>query len=142
MIAAFFHAFATTRLVDDAGIDRAQRRLDALSRTMDSAFAIPGTKLRFGADALLNLIPGLGFVLSKGIAAYLVWEARRLGAPTPVLARMLGNLGVDAVLSAIPVLGWVADGFYRANDRNMALLRTHLARDIAAWRGPVIDPSA
>lgn len=142
MIAAFFHAFATTRLVDDAGIDRARRRLDALSRTMDSAFAIPGTKLRFGADALLNLIPGLGFLLSKGIAAYLVWEARRLGAPAPVLARMLGNLGVDAVLSAIPVLGWVADGFFRANDRNMALLRAHLARDGAARRGPVIEPSA
>lgn len=139
MIAAFFHLFATPRLVDDAGIDAAQRRLARIARALDSAFAIPGTRFRIGADALLNLIPGVGFLLSKGLAAYLIWEARRLGAPGRVLLRMLGNLGVDALVSAVPVAGWIVDTVYRANDRNMELLRAHLERERAMRRAPVVD---
>jgi hypothetical protein len=74
-----------------------------------------------------------------GIAGYLVWEARRLGAPKRLLLRMLGNLGVDAAFSAVPVLGWAADAVWRSNERNMEILRMHLAREREARRGPVID---
>lgn len=139
MLAAFFDILATKQLAGDADVERAGRRLDAIARTLDSAFAIPGTRVRIGADALLNLLPGVGFVLSKGLAAYLIWEARRLGAPGDVLARMLGNLGIDALVSAVPVLGWVGDIVYRANDRNMELLRAHLARERMFRRGPVVE---
>ena len=103
-------------------------RLDALSRLLDSAVRVPGTNIRFGADALLNLIPGVGLLTSKGMSAYLIWEARRLGAPTGTLLRMVGNVGVDFAISAVPVVGWVGDVFFRSNLRNMALLRDHLDR--------------
>ena len=126
MFAAFFDILTTKHLAGDADVERAGQRLDAIARTLDSAFAIPGTQVRIGADALLNLLPGIGFVLSKGLAAYLIWEARRLGAPGDVLARMRGNLGVDALVSAVPVLGWVGDLFFKANLRNMERLRAHL----------------
>jgi hypothetical protein len=103
-------------------------RLDTLARVLDSAIRVPGTNTRFGADALLNLIPGVGLLTSKGLSAYLIWEAQRLGAPTGTLLRMVGNVGVDFVISAIPLVGWVGDVFYRSNLRNMALLRAHLDR--------------
>ncbi|SCZ07279.1 DUF4112 domain-containing protein [Microvirga guangxiensis] len=101
-------------------------RLDALARLLDSAIRVPGTNIRFGADALLNLVPGVGLLTSKGMSAYLIWEARRLGVPLPTLLRMVGHVGVDFVISAIPVVGWVGDAFYRSNLRNMDLLRRHL----------------
>ncbi len=104
----------------------ARARLDTLARFLDSALRVPGTNIRFGADALLNLIPGVGTLTSKGMSAYLIWEARRLGVPMSTLLRMMGNLGVDFVISAIPLVGWVGDVFYRSNLRNMGLLREHL----------------
>jgi hypothetical protein len=103
-------------------------RLNTLARFLDSAVRVPGTNIRFGADALLNLIPGVGTLTSKGMSAYLIWEARRLGVPTGTLLRMVGNVGVDFVISAVPLVGWVGDVFYRSNLRNMALLRDHLDR--------------
>jgi len=101
-------------------------RLDNLARFLDSAIRVPGTNVRFGADALLNLIPGVGTLTSKGISAFLIWEAHRLGVPMSTLLRMVGNIGVDFVISAIPVVGWAGDVFFRSNLRNMALLRSHL----------------
>jgi hypothetical protein len=101
-------------------------RLGTLARLLDSAVRVPGTNIRFGADALLNLIPGVGTLTSKGMSAYLIWEARHLGVPMSTLLRMLGNVGVDFVISAIPVVGWIGDVFYRSNLRNMDLLREHL----------------
>ncbi|MCA3262352.1 MAG: DUF4112 domain-containing protein [Telmatospirillum sp.] len=106
----------------------ARERLEALARTLDSAVRIPGTSIRIGADAALNLIPGIGTLAAKGIAGYLIWEARRLGVPTGTLLRMAGNVGLDAAISAIPVLGWFGDVFWRANTRNIALLRDHLEK--------------
>ena len=95
-----------------------------------AAGAIPGTGIRFGADALLSLLPGLGPVVSTVISGYLIWEARRLGVSTGTVLRMIGNVGLDGLISAVPVAGAVGDVFFRANRRNMALLRKHLARGI------------
>jgi hypothetical protein len=103
-------------------------RLDALARFLDNAIRVPGTNVRFGADALLNLLPGIGTLTSKGMSAYLIWEARRLGVPTRTLVRMAGNVGLDFVISAVPIVGWVGDVFFRSNLRNMGLLREHLDR--------------
>ena len=106
-----------------------RRRLEMIARVLDSKWRIPGTGIRFGADAALNLIPGLGLVASKGVSAYMILEARRLGVPPGMLMRMIGNIGVDALISAVPVAGWIGDVFFRANLRNMALLRQHLDRN-------------
>ena len=113
---------------DDAGrrAHGSRVRLDALAWLLDSAIRVPGTNIRFGADAALNLVPGFGLLTSKGMAAYLIWEAHRLGVPTGTLLRMARNVGIDFVISAIPVVGWVGDVFFRSNLRNMDLLRSHL----------------
>jgi hypothetical protein len=104
----------------------AQIRLEAIARLLDSQWRIPGLGVRFAADAVLSLLPALGPVVSTAISAYLIWEARRLGVSTGTLLRMIGNVGLDALISAVPLAGSVGDVFFRANLRNMALLRRQL----------------
>lgn len=115
-----------------------RRRLEALATLLDSAVRVPGTDIRVGLDAVLNLIPGFGTLTAKGLAGYLIWEARGLGAPPSVLLRMVGNVGVDLVFSMIPVIGWFGDIFYRANQKNIALLHAHLDRLQQARVEPVV----
>ncbi|MBB5695262.1 DUF4112 domain-containing protein [Muricoccus pecuniae] len=103
-------------------------RLERIARAFDSRWRIPGTGIRFGADALLSLIPGVGPIVPTAVSAYLIWEARRLGVPVGTLLRMAANVGLDALISAVPVAGSVGDVFFRANLRNMELLRRHLDR--------------
>ena len=107
---------------------RSPARLEIIADLLDSRWRIPGTGIRFGADALLSLLPGLGPVVSTVISGYLIWEARRLGVSTGTVLRMIGNVGLDGLISAVPVAGAVGDVFFRANRRNMVLLRKHLAR--------------
>lgn len=114
------------RVLTDDDVAAARARLDTLARFLDSAFYIPGTSIRVGADAALNLIPGIGTLAAKTMASYVFFEARRMGAPRSTLMRMAGNIGVDFVISAIPFVGWFGDVFYRANLRNIELLRAHL----------------
>lgn len=104
------------------------RRLDALAKLLDSAVRVPGTSIRVGLDPLMNLVPGVGTAVAKGLSAYLIFEARRHGLPNATIARMAGRVGIDLVLSMIPVVGWFGDVFYKSNTRNMAELRRHLAQ--------------
>jgi hypothetical protein len=106
-------------------------KLDALARLLDSAVRVPGTSVRVGADALLNLMPGVGTLVAKGLASYLILEARRHGVPAGMLLRMAGNVAIDFAISAVPIVGWFGDAFFRANQRNIALLRAHLERRAA-----------
>jgi hypothetical protein len=114
-----------TRL-DSQEIAAVRRRLEMLARVMDSAVRVPGTDFRFGADAALNIVPGIGTAFAKVVSAYLIWEARRLGVPARTLAKMVGHVGIDFAISIVPLIGWVGDAFYKSNLRNMALLRAHL----------------
>ncbi|CAN5189649.1 hypothetical protein BH23GEM2_BH23GEM2_09790 [soil metagenome] len=102
------------------------RAARALTGVLDTALRIPGTRIRFGLDPLLGLVPGLGDVAGAAMAGYVVVLASRLGAPTPVLLRMLANLGVDTVLGAVPFLGDAFDVAWKANVRNLALLDRYL----------------
>ncbi len=108
--------------------EEALRRLDALSILMDSAFAIPGTKVRMGLDGLIGLVPVLGDLVTTAISSYILYEARRLGASKLTIARMAANVAVDGVIGAIPIAGDVFDMAFRANRRNIRILREHLER--------------
>jgi hypothetical protein len=101
-------------------------RLDGLARLLDTAFIIPGTGVRFGLDALIGLVPGIGDAITMAMALYIVKEARALGAPPLLIARMLVNVALDGVIGAVPLVGDAFDVAFRANRRNIALLREHL----------------
>jgi hypothetical protein len=105
-----------------------------LARFLDSKWRVPGTRIRFGADALMSLLPGVGPAVSTVVSAYIIWEARKLGVSTGTLLRMLGNVGLDTLISSVPLAGSVGDVFFRANLRNMALVRRHLAQRDALLR--------
>jgi len=120
-------------------LDRIERRLERLATALDSAIRIPGVGVRFGADAILGLIPGIGDAVSLGLSGYLILEAHRLGASPLLLARMAGHLIVDATVGAVPIAGDVFDVFYKANRRNMALLRRHID-ELRAAEARVVNP--
>ena len=125
--------------LDIAELDRIEQRLDKLATALDSAFVIPLTGIRFGADALLGLVPVLGDLVGMGLSGYLILEARRLGAPPSMLTRMAGNVALDTIAGSVPIAGSVFDVFYKANKRNMAILREHLA-DLRSRQPRVITP--
>jgi len=104
------------------------KELDDLAWLLDSRWRIPGTDLRFGVDAVAGLIPGLGDAATALPSAYMVWRAREFDLPAHVLARMVANVGLDFVFGAIPVIGSIFDFAFKANRRNVALLRRHLER--------------
>jgi hypothetical protein len=87
------------------------------------AFIVPGTKIRYGIDGIIGLIPVVGDIIATALSLWLVREARALGAPWHVTARMLGNVAVQGVVGAVPVAGDAFDVLFRANMRNVRLLR-------------------
>jgi hypothetical protein len=113
----------------------------ALARVLDSAVRVPGTGLRFGLDAVLGLVPGLGDVAGAALSAYILLAAARLGAPSSVLMRMLLNVATDTIVGTVPLVGDLFDVGWKANTRNAALLDRHLAEPVtthAASRGVVL----
>ena len=106
-------------------LTREQRfaRIEALARLMDVAFVIPGTKVRYGIDGLIGLIPIVGDLLTTAMSLWLVREARALGAPRYLVARMLGNVALDGVVGIVPFVGDAFDVMFRANMRNIRILR-------------------
>ena len=105
----------------------ALERLEWLANLMDTAVVLPGN-IRIGADAVIGLLPGVGDAITTGISLWIVKEAHALGVPKHVLTRMIGNVAVDAFTGVVPVLGDAFDMFWRANRRNVKLLRDHLER--------------
>jgi hypothetical protein len=115
---------------DRAFVDRASRetalaRLDALSRLFDVAFLIPGTKVRFGIEAMLRLVPGIGDAAASALSCYLLYEAHRLGVPSRIFARMLLNVAIEGIVGTVPIAGDAFDVAFRANRRNVRLLRDY-----------------
>jgi hypothetical protein len=109
-------------------------RARTLARLLDSAARVPGTGIRFGADAVLGLVPGLGDVAGAALAGYLVLLAQRLGAPRAVVLRMLGNVAVDTIGGTVPLIGDMFDVAYKSNLRNLALLERAIERPTSTSR--------
>ncbi|MBD8507936.1 DUF4112 domain-containing protein [Hoyosella sp. G463] len=107
-------------------VDQRRAQIRRFSKLMDSRFRIPGTKQTFGIDPILGLVPGGGDAVSMVISAGIVIQAARFGARGPTLVLMLLNLAIDAIVGTIPILGTVFDVFFKANNRNVALLDRHV----------------
>lgn len=110
----------------DAGSVR--QRIEAVERLLERSFTLPGTSQPLGLDAIVGLVPLAGDAVGALMGLYLVWEARNLGMSKWQMARMLGNVGLDAAIGAIPFVGVVGDFFFRSNTRNLRIVRRHLDR--------------
>ena len=100
-------------------------QLRKIAELLDGQFRIPGTDIEFGLDAIIGLVPGIGDVISGGISMWLIREARRLGAPRWLIARMIWNVAVDVGVGIVPVFGDMLDVAWKANRMNMELLSQH-----------------
>lgn len=96
---------------------------EKLTRWLDDGLTIPGTRIRFGLDAIIGaLLPGAGDALTAVGSTSLLLLALRRGVPTVVLLRMLFNIALDATLGAIPVVGDIFDVAFKSNRRNLELI--------------------
>jgi len=120
--------FATTNPFGKLSREQRLARLEAVARLLDVAFILPGTKIRYGIDGLIGLIPVVGDLIATAFSLWLVQEARALGAPWHITVRMLGNVAVQGVIGTVPVAGDAFDVLYRANMRNARLIRRWLER--------------
>jgi len=135
------------RLQDLPGFGRdpasVRRRIEAMERLLERLFVIPGINRPVGLDSIVGLVPVAGDILTAGMGAWLVWEARNLGMSKLQLARMAGNVGTDTLLGAIPMVGDLFDFVFRSNTRNLRIIRRHLDKHhpaTATIEGEVTQP--
>lgn len=108
------------------GTEGALKRIDALGTLLDDAFRIPGTDIRFGIDPIVGILPIAGDWATAVVSTYIVAEAVNLGVPKNVIGRMLFNIGLDATVGMIPILGTLFDTAWKANRRNVELVEKHV----------------
>jgi hypothetical protein len=103
-----------------------RKRVEAMEHLLERMFVIPGINRPIGLDTLLDVIPIGGDVIGAVLGSWLVWEARNLGMSKWQMARMFGNVGIDFLLGAIPVIGAIPDFLFRSNSMNLKIIRRHL----------------
>jgi len=92
---------------------------------LDEQFRLPGTNFRFGLDPLMNLFPVVGDMTGFVISAGLLLAMARKGASNKLVVLMSINIFIDAIIGGIPLIGQVFDFFFKANSRNLRLLKEH-----------------
>ena len=120
-----FEGRTSRRAMLDAQAMRRLARLARVARLMDTALRIPGTRIRFGADSVLGLVPGLGDAAGALVGLATLNEARKLGLPGDKQMQMLGNIATDAVFGSVPVLGDLFDVYFKSHRRNIQIILDH-----------------
>lgn len=105
-----------------------RKRIETMEFLLERSFTLPGLNRPVGLDAIIGLVPVVGDVITAMMGTYIVWEARNLGMPKWKLWRMIGNIGVDTALGAIPFIGDAFDLLFRSNTRNLKIIKAHLDR--------------
>ncbi|AMG74946.1 DUF4112 domain-containing protein [Sphingopyxis granuli] len=103
-----------------------RKRVETLEIILERSFTIPGINRPVGLDAIVGLVPVVGDAITAVMGAYIIWEARNLGMSKWQIWRMIGNLGVDTALGAIPLAGDAFDLLFRSNTRNLKIIKKHL----------------
>lgn len=113
------------KMTDHAHFTRLAK-LERLAHTMDMAFRVPGTKFRIGWDAIMGIVPVVGDALAVAPSAFILLESHRMGLPRRRLVQQGINCGIDFAIGSIPLIGVLFDASYKANRKNVAILREHI----------------
>ena len=132
-----FAKIAQTMGIDSKDPMAIRRRVETMERLLERSFVVPVINKPVGLDFIIGLIPGIGDLMTTAMGGYLVWEARNLGMSRFQMIRMIGNVGVDTLIGAVPLVGDAADFFFRSNSRNLRIIKKHLDKHHPATR--VID---
>jgi hypothetical protein len=112
-------------------------QLNILAGVLDDIFQVPGTNIRFGLDALLGIIPGLGDVLTSVASLLMIYSAWERGVSRATIGRMLANIAIDSAVGSIPVAGDLFDVAWKSNRKNYEILmrskRDERAQTIKDW---------
>lgn len=100
-------------------------RLRRLAWWLDEGIRVPGTRIRFGLDPVLGLVPGLGDVAGALLGVAILMEAHRRHMPGTTLVRMAANIIIDTTAGAVPLLGDALDFVWKSNRKNLDLLERH-----------------
>ena len=113
-----------------AGNDPASvyRRIQMIEQLTERSMTIPGINYPIGMDAIVGLIPFIGDIFGVAMGTYIVWEARNLGMPRWHMTRMIGNVAIDGVIGFVPLIGDVADFAFRANTRNLKIVKDYMCK--------------
>jgi hypothetical protein len=104
------------------------RDLDRMATLLDSRYRVPYTRVRFGWDPIVGLVPIVGDLAAAAVSLHLVRRAHILGADRGLTSRMVLNVLVDTLLGAVPIIGTIFDIYFRANERNLKLLVDSIQR--------------
>ena len=114
---------------------RSLAEVEGLAWLLDNSIPVPGTGgRRFGIDAIIGLVPGIGDLASGILGLLVVWRGSRMGLPRIVVGRMLLNTALDIAIGAVPILGDAFDLWFKASTRNLNLMRRHLERPDTSTR--------
>jgi hypothetical protein len=122
----------------DASNDRALVALRKWAVLLDSAFRVPGTRMRVGLDPIVGLLPGAGDLVTGLFSVIILLHSVRLRLPKVIVARMMLNIGLDLLVGAVPLLGDLFDAGFKANLRNVALLERHARPGVAPTRSDYV----
>lgn len=100
-------------------------KLEQLADLMDNQFTLPGTDIRIGLDPILGLIPGIGDTISLAVSGYIIHKAHEAKVHPVLLSRMGWNVFIDWLIGLVPLVGDIFDIGFKANRKNIALLREH-----------------
>lgn len=104
------------------------QRIRKIAKLLDTAIGIPGTKIRFGLDPILGLIPGGGDLISAGISAYMIYLAARFGLEKAEILKMFKNVAIETAIGSVPIAGDIFDAYFKANMRNLKILEKHIEK--------------
>jgi hypothetical protein len=99
------------------------RLAEFIANLLDNQFGVGSVKV--GIDPLLDLIPGVGNIIAVSFSFYLVWIGLKLKIPRDKIAEMIGNIFLDFLIGAVPVLGTIGDVFYKSNLKNLKILKQY-----------------
>lgn len=102
----------------------ALRKAQKMANILDTAIGIPFTKIRFGLDSILGLVPGVGDLVGAALSAHIIRLAGQMGAPKSLRITMIRNSFFDFLIGLIPFIGDISDIFYKANRKNIRLLES------------------
>ena len=98
------------------------RKAQDMANLLDTAVKLPVIPIRVGLDSLIGLIPGVGDALMLGASLRIIWLAKKMGVPKPLLTKMVRNSAIDFGLGFVPLVGDIVDVFYKANQKNVRIL--------------------
>lgn len=104
------------------------KRIRKITKVLDTAIGIPGTKIRFGLDSILGLIPGGGDLITAGISGYTIYLATSFGLEKSEIFKMVKNVALETAIGSIPIAGDIFDAYFKANVRNLEILEQHIAK--------------